>query len=186
MILYTLQGYDLRVFQEKILRSRRTYRDDPVIGAAQQRLYRMIGEDDGQVIWFSQDYRIFPSDAGKFLHTVDGDARDFVAIVDTFVWNHIIGNARYIPEKDHEKLKDNVIAKGEGDYLQALRAEEDEYLREHVPADLWSMVLKPEVGTCDVQILTCFPFAFSTVLAVEQVTAAISQAGRIGNSMKYR
>ena len=106
------------------------------------------------------------------------DPRDVVAVVDTFAWNHVIGNKRYIPERDHDKLRYDAAINSEGDYREALQAAEDEYLREHVPADPWSVVLKPRVCDGDDQVLSRFPFEFSTVVAVEQITAAKAEESR--------
>ena len=177
--LYTVQGYSLLEFRGGIDLAQGTYREMPHIKAAQQRLYQMIGEN--QVIWFSQDCPVLVGETGRFLHRVQVDERDVVAIVDTFVWNHIIKNVHYIPGNDHSTLRYNVATCADGDREKALRAAEDEYLRQHLPADLWEAVLKPKVENTDVQVLARFPFAFSKVVDVQQVTASTSKARRRGN-----
>ncbi|MGO8746292.1 MAG: hypothetical protein ACLQNE_09905 [Thermoguttaceae bacterium] len=169
--LYTLHGYNLLEFQGNIDLGRGTYHDHSALRAAQQQLYEMIGEN--QVVWCSQDRPILNHVVGQFLHRIRVDDRDVVAIVDTFAWNHIIKNERYIPPSDHDTLRYNVGIGTNGDYQEALKAAEDEYLRQHLPTDLWSAVVRTKIENDDVQVLLRFPFAFSNVIDVQQVTAYI-------------
>ena len=173
--LYTLQGYNLLEFQGNIDLSRGSYHDLPDVRTAQQQLYEMIGEN--QVVWCSQDRPMLNHEAGRFLHRIRVDDRDVVAIVDTFVWNHIIENERYIPASDHDGLRYDAGLSTNGDYEEALRAAEDEYLRQHLPANLWSAVVRTKVENDDVQVLVRFPFAFSKVVNVQQVTACREDQG---------
>ena len=170
--LYTLQGYNLREFQGNSDLARGTYHALPAVRAAQQQLYEMIGEN--QVVWCSQYQPMLNCEVGGFLHRIRVDDRDVVAIVDTFVWNHIIKHERYIPLRDHDTLRDNLEIGTNGDYEEALKAAEDEYLRQHLPADLWGAVVRTKVENEDHQVLVRFPFAFSKMVDVQQVTAYIA------------
>jgi hypothetical protein len=176
--LYTVQGYNLLEFRGKIDLAHGTYQQMPGVTTAQRRLYEMIGTD--QVIWFSHDRPMLVGEVGRYLHLVRVDPRDAIAVVDTFAWNHIIGNTRYIPEHNHEKLKYDAAINSDGDYEETLRTAEDEYLQKHRPADPWSIVRKPRIEDIDDQVLTRFPLAFSTVVTVEQVTLAMSKERRRG------
>jgi len=171
--LYTLQGYNLLEFQGNIDLGRGRYHDLPAVRAAQQQLYEMIG--DNQVVWLSQVQPMLNHEAGRFLHRIQVDDRDVVAVVDTFAWNHILKNERYIPLNDHKRLRYEVRIGNAGDYPEAVRVAEDEYLRQHISADLWSAVVRTKVENEDDQVLVRFPFAFSSkVVDVQEVTAYIA------------
>ena len=128
--LYTVQGYNLLEFRGEIHLTQYVPTD--------------AGRDDGTTpaLRDARDgsgYLVLPRPTrpgrrgGRFLHVVRVDARDVIAVVDTFAWNHIIGNKRYIPEDDHDKLKYDAAMNSDSDYLEALQAAEDEYLRNTSP-----------------------------------------------------
>jgi energy-converting hydrogenase A subunit M len=94
------------------------------------------------------------------------------------VWNHIIGNKRYIPADQHAALRHRVTIANDGDYNTALQDAEDEFLRQNVPSDLWRSVLLHEIGSHDDQVLVRFPVAFSRVIEVRRITKALAEARR--------
>ncbi len=175
--LYTIQGYDLREFRGEIDHTKGRYRKCIKIGDAQAKLYRMIGEN--QVIWFHQEWPNLVGEVGCFLHQVQVDERDIVARVNGFVWEHIIENITYIPRDDLEKIHYRAI-NSEGDCQEVLRAAKTEYLRVHLPKDLWASVLLEKIKSIDDQVLARFPFAFSKVVKVQQVSQSMARARRWG------
>jgi hypothetical protein len=61
------------------------------------------------------------------------------------------------------------------DYHTALRTEEDEYLRDNLPTDLWSSVTKKEITRSSDQLLIRFPLGFSDAVSVQIVAEAMVQ-----------
>jgi hypothetical protein len=174
----TLQAYDLRQFAGPIDLSQGTYREHDEIIAAQRRLYVRLGCD--QIVWTSfQPPDLFPRDKGKFVHEVDADWRDVAAVVDGLIWNHIIGtDPRYIPPEEHSKLRFRAGQMAGGDEDKALRAVEDEYLRQRLPENLWDGLCRSSIEFPSDQVLLRFPFKHSVIVAVHEVTAEVANGSR--------
>jgi hypothetical protein len=171
---WTIQSYDLRVFEGPIELDRGTYNHDSAVLNVQRQLYDLVKED-GQVIWCSQVRSVFPDDVDRYLHEIDIDSRDIVAIVDTLVWCHLLNyGPRYILPQDHRELRLTAM-NSRNDYHTALRTEEDEYLRDNLPTDLWSSVTKKEITRSSDQLLIRFPLGFSDAVSVQIVAEAMVQ-----------
>ncbi len=172
MRLYTIQDYDLRTFDGPIKLSLGTYNINENISRAQQKLYELVGED--QVIWCSQDEPFLKGKAGRYLHKIDFDFRDRVAIVDSLVWGHIIGDdPQYIPPDDLSELRSQIDTNG--DYETAIQKAKDEYLAANLPADLWSAVRKQEITKDSDQVLVGFRFSFSKIVHVKRISEDMAQ-----------
>jgi hypothetical protein len=179
-ILLTEQGYDLRCFSGPIDPAKGTYHDQPRIARALRRLYEMLGQDEGQIVWFFQEGPRFACKPGCYLHKVDVDERDIVCVVNGFVWHHIIRDERYIPERHQRELHHAAANAAE------LREKEDAYLRGNLPGDLWASVRRQGVQSPEDpedQVLVRFPFTFSRVIDVQQVTEAMAKAIASGRSL---
>lgn len=176
MRLLTLQGYDLRTFCGPIELSQGTYRGDPQISFKQQKLYDIIGED--QVIWCGQDEPVLHAKTGKFIHEIDTDPRDIVAVIDSLIWCHILEyDPRYIPPEEHSDLRDQA-GNSEGKYDEELRKAVDAYLADNLPNDLWTGVIKDAITKKSDQLLLKFPLVFSTIANVDIVTEEMASHGR--------
>ncbi len=170
MLLFTLQGYDLRTFHGRIDVEQGTYKHFPLIVEAQRRLYRLLGED--QLVWLSQKPPPCLDRAeGQFLHEIDLDDRDIVTVVNGFVWSHIIGHHRFIPEEEHEVIRWNIgeCVDNGVTWEDALQQAEDDYLAEHLPRDLWGALTKQCIEKPWDQPLTRFPFVYSQITSVKQL-----------------
>ncbi len=175
MQVITIQGYDLRSFCGPVDLVQGTYRNSPSIVSAQHRVHEAIGTD--QVIWCCRDVPYLFGEVGRYLHEVTLARADVVAVVDSFIWTHIIEpRSRYVPQKEHEELRRCVSLSDAHDPDQAIREAENKYLHEHLPADLWSRVLKTDANRTDDQILVRFPFVGPLINKVEKVTDEIPQA----------
>jgi len=175
----TLQGYNLKTFAGPIKLGLGTYKDYPDVLQAQRRLYEIIHED--QVIWCSQSEPPLVGCTGHFVHDIDVDSKDIVAIVDSLIWSHIINSTfydlRYIPREEHIKIQIQVTINGANDYDAALQRAEDEYLAANLPTDLWSGVIKSEVSKKSDQLLLKFPFKYSSIVNVDEVTEDMAERG---------
>lgn len=176
MRVLTLQGYDLRTFCGPIELSHGTYTDDPKISLKQQQLYDIIGED--QVIWCSQDEPVLHAKTGKFIHDIDTDPRDIIAVIDSLIWCHILEyDPRYIPPEEHIDLRYQA-GNSEGNYDEELRKAEDAYLADNLPKDLWTGVIKDDITKKSDQLLLKFPLVFSAIANVDIVTEEMASRGR--------
>lgn len=174
MRVFTLQSYDLRTFAGPIDLDHGSYKDDANVSAAQRQLYDLIKED--QVVWCGQDEPILHAALGHYLHDIDVDHRDIVAVIDSLVWCHIIKyDSRYIPPEEHADLRHQAAISD--DYDDALRKAEDAYLAENLPEDLWAGVTKLAVSKKSDQLLLKFPFVFSTIANVDIVTEQMAHSG---------
>lgn len=173
----TLQGYNLITFTGPIKLGLGTYKDYPEIIQKQQNLYEIIQED--QVIWCTQSEPVLVGCIGHFIHDIDVDSRDIVAVVDGLIWCHIIKiyGPRFIPREEHMELRFQVSTSEANDYDVALRRAEDEYLAANLPTDLWSGVIKPEVTKKSDQLLLKFPFTYSIIANVDEVTEVMAERG---------
>ena len=173
----TLQGYNLITFTGPINLGLGTYKDYPEIIQKQQKLYEIIQED--QVIWCAQSEPPLVGCTGYFVHDIDVDSKDIVAVVDGLIWCHIIKiyGPRFIPREEHMELRFQVSTSGANDYDVALRRAEDEYLAANLPTDLWSGVIKSEVSKKSDQLLLKFPFKYSSIVNVDEVTKDMAERG---------
>lgn len=150
-------------FSDSIRLELGTYRSNPQINSAQRRLYTRIGTD--QVVWCSQEIPPLP-EAGRYLHHIDVDPSDVVAVVDALVWNHIIGpDPFYVLPEDHAELRRR--ASLTEDYDGTLKQFVSEYLDKYLPKDLWGSVLKPEIEKASDQVILGFPFCRSQFASVD-------------------
>ena len=174
MRVFTLQTYDLRIFSGPIDLARGSYSDDANVSPAQRRLYDIIKED--QVVWCGQDEPTLRAANGHFLHDIEVDSRDIVAVIDSLVWCHLIKyHSRYIPPEEHADLRHRAAMSD--DYDKVLRKAEDEYLAENLPEDLWGGVLKVAITKKSDQLLLKFPLVFSTITNVDVVTEEMASNG---------
>ena len=167
---YTLQGYDLRSFKETIYHDRSTNNADTKTIQAKQQLYELIGED--QLIWCScSKPTLLTTNLGQFLHEIKIDYRDKVFVIDTFLWSHILGyDESYILNEDLDILKYKAM-KSNQDYDESLRKLTDSFLKKIPPRDkIWSSVLKAKTTKSSDQILIKFPFHFSSITNVVEIT----------------
>lgn len=175
----TLQGYNLITFTGPIKLGLGTYKDYPEIIQKQQKLYEIIQED--QVIWCTKSEPLLGDCSGKFIHDIDIDFRDKKWVVDSLIWCHIINNKwygpRFIPREEHMELRFQVSTSGANDYDVALQRAEDEYLAANLPTDLWSGVIKSEVSKKSDQLLLKFPFTYSIIANVDEVTEVMADRG---------
>lgn len=169
-IYRTLQGYDLTKFNGPIQRDRGIDKKNAQLSEAKNILYRIIGDD--QVVWWEQyQPKLFDNHINFYLHEILVDRRDIIAVIDTFIWNHLIGNSRYIPEEAHEALR-NTLGLSEVEDRLDLAQLEDDYLAENLPPknQLWSKVIKPDISDDTDQILTKFPLRNSQFRTITKVT----------------
>ncbi len=149
MSVFTVQGVDLRCFSGRLDRGRGMYVDRPQISQAVGRLYDEFLHTD-QVVWCSPEKpHVSPLPQAQFVHEIHAEATEIVAILDGFVWNHIIGNSRFIPQEDHAKLRHSLLRLPEDEYPGRLRQLEDDYRARNLPADLWANLIS---NTLDVRI----------------------------------
>ncbi|HCO23317.1 MAG: hypothetical protein CME31_27215 [Gimesia sp.] len=169
----------MRTFCGPIELSCGTYRDDLNISFKQQQLYGLVNED--QVIWCGQDEPALHTETGKYIHDIDADPRDIVAVIDSLVWCHILDyDSRYIPPEEHSDLRYQA-GNSEGNYDEALRKAEDAYLADNLPKDLWTGVIKDDITKKSDQLLLKFPLVFSTIVNVDIVTSEMASLGRRKN-----
>jgi hypothetical protein len=150
-------------------RSRGTYAQDPRITEAQAKLYDEYVHTD-QVVWCSLDEpRPVPLDQPQFVHTIEVDQRDIVAVLDGFIWEHIVGNSRCVPPDERQRMRCTCCIRKGRSYQQELAALEDRYIAEHLPSNLWGKVLAADL-TCRIpQILIRWPFDYSGITHVSRV-----------------
>jgi hypothetical protein len=175
VILYTAQGYDLRHFPGPIDKDRGTYHDHSEIATALKRLYGTIGSD--QVVWALPEKDECYGVSYTYLHELDVDSRDIVRVLDTFAWNHCIGNRRFIPEELQRQFQ-RMAADDPGEVKGSLRSLEDDFLANHAPTDPWSSLFTTMSEDGDFQVLVAFPFKHSTV----QRTWAMDWVSRKGKN----
>lgn len=150
------------------------YSDRPDIARAQRKLYDLIGDD--QVVWCVPVAKHYiGGEIGRYFHELEIDSRDVVAIIDTFLWYHIIEpSSRYIPLEEHRQLKLGADTNGEGDESN-LHSLEDKYLADHLPDDLWLAVRKPEKDKATDEVVVKFPFTYSTIRSVQKITKELAE-----------
>lgn len=161
-LLYTEQGHDLGVCHEARNRNLGTYAEQPRIANAIDRLYdEILGED--QVIWCSPDRPpIIPLEEPRYLHTIRLDPADVLAVLDGFIWEHIIENDQCVAPEVWEQIR---LAHPD----EEARAEAcKQYLARHLPEDLWAhVVLRDEDCLMPVYLLR-WPFE-SEILNVDVI-----------------
>lgn len=169
MRMFSVQSVDLRHFPARVQRTRGTYVQDQRIADALSKLYDTVVFTD-QVVWCSLDEpEIEPLDRPQFLHTIEIDKRDMVAILDGLVWEHIIGNSRCIPPDERQKIMSSCYPKGNRSFAQELECMVDQYIAENLPSDLWDNVLSTNLSCRMPQILVRWPFEHSRITCVKRI-----------------
>lgn len=95
LIVYTKQGYDLRQFKGVIDRFQGPYKDVPRIMDSMGKLYERF--DETQVVWCAQELvRCTPYDEenGENMHRIAADCRDIIGIVNSDLWEFLIGQKK--------------------------------------------------------------------------------------------
>lgn len=164
--LYSEQGIDLQSFAARLDLTRGTYSTYDRIREAQERLYReYLGTD--QVIWCGREVpETVPLETARYVHTIQADKRDVVAVLDGFLWEHIIGNDRCIPPEIREYMRFS-CSSVTGDKHAALMQLEDEYLINNLPNDPWDSVLVADLDCRMSQVLLAWPFKYSRIVNVK-------------------
>lgn len=166
--LYSEQGIDLQAHSGDLDPARGTYADFEQIRMAQARLYAEILETD-QVIWCSRDQpEVVPLDSPKFLHTIEADGRDIAAVLDGFLWEHIIGNRRCVPPEEHERMRFSCCSAG-GNRHSMLKRLEDDYISKNLPAETWKSVVVSNIDHPMAQILLGWPLKYSMIKNVKRI-----------------
>lgn len=166
--MYSEQGLDLRGFQGRINATHGTYAGQSRISGPQAKLYAEVLCND-QIVWCSLAApESIPLDVPVYLHAIDIDRRDIAAVLDGFIWEHIIGNERCVPPEDHEKMRRSCCFCN-GDRHAQLRELEVEYIAAHLPDDLWSSLLASDLDCRMPQVLVAWPFKHSRIVSVDQV-----------------
>ena len=139
-----------------------------------KRLYAEFLHTD-QVIWLlvecpPKNHRK-PIPTTQYLHTIEADRRDYLAVVDTFIWEHIIGHHWVIPYPDLRSIRDSM----DPTLTSAQRKTEEErrvnaYLAKRLPQDLWSNLLIESPRAWDQVIMRC-PFRYSWIADVIAIPA---------------
>jgi hypothetical protein len=150
-------------------RNRGTYTQNQQIADALSKLYDKVVLTD-QVVWCSLDGpEVVPLERPQFLHTIEVDERDTVAILDGFLWEHIIGNSRCIPPDEHQRMRFSCCPSKGRSFDQELTRLEDQYIAENLPSDLWGKVLAPDLSCRMPQILARWPFDHSRITCVKKI-----------------
>lgn len=165
MKLYSEQSHDLRLARERRDRRLGTYADIPLIACAQTRLYdEILGTD--QLIWCRLDVSPENVDKSMFLHVIDGDETDTVAILDGMVWEWIIGQ-NCIPDEEWDKIRfstSHLLVPERNIRREQMKAE---YARTHLPDDLWANLRTDDISCRMPQILLNWPLKASNIVDVK-------------------
>jgi len=166
--LYSEQGIDLRSLSGPLDRKRGTYADQRLISNAQERLYtELIGTD--QVIWCSPEVPVtVPLETPQYIHTIEADGRDIIAVLDGFLWEHIIGNDRCVPPEVHARMRFSCCS-ASSDRDAALRRLEYDYIATNLPADPWASVVVSDIAHPMAQILLGWPLKKSRISDVRTI-----------------
>lgn len=165
MKLFNELSHDLRFFHEPLDRTRGTYAHIPRIAEAQARLYdEILGTD--QVIWCSLD-KPPHCDIGKpcFLHVIEEDESDRLAVLDGMVWEWIIGQ-NCIPDAESERICNVTNHLEQADRNRVREEMKAEFAEENLPRDLWGNLRTDEITCRMPQVLLRWPLVRSTILDV--------------------
>lgn len=163
MKLFSEQGHDLRHFHDRRRRDLGTYADDPTVTHALTRLYDKVVMTD-QVIWCSFDQLPFvPLEMPRFLHTIEADRRDVLAVLDGFIWESGILRRRIVPADVREKIKAACSTMVGASRLRAIDQKIDDYLGRELPTLPWSHLIRPDTTCRMPQVLLKWPIRFSRV-----------------------
>ena len=169
--MFSEQSHDLRTFRGRIDRNCGTYTQDNNITRALAKLYDEVICTD-QVIWCSLvELQACPLEDTCFIHTIEADDRDIVAILDGFVWESGILERKIVPPEEHEKMWNSCCFIDEDSRQQALDRKVDQYITEHIPRDPWSNVRTSDLICRIPQVLLRWPFQYSRITAVKKVVA---------------
>jgi hypothetical protein len=176
VLVFSEQGHNLRHFSGRLCRHMGTYAQEQAIATSQSKLYDEILHED-QVVWCSPDRpEIIPLEEPKYLHTIELDSRDLVAMLDGFVWEHIIGNSRCIPPEIHKEMRFSCCSADGNSRHRILRALEDRYISENLPKDPWSHVVVKDAKFRMPVFLLKWPFVHSQVVDVEEILERTSRS----------
>ena len=177
MFVETLQGYNLRTFKGRIDPDLSPWKNNPIVSSAIATLKKRIGED--QFVWCTQSGQPLERETGRYLHGINVDERDVVAVVDTLVWCRIIGySLRHVPEEELDDLKSRAYRESgdcEGDYTELLEHLIDKYLADNLPDDLWAAVIKEECTKASDQLLVRFPLKYYKIVNADIVTEEMAK-----------
>lgn len=166
--MYSEQGLDLRGFRGRIDAMRGTYAGQSRISGAQAKLYSEVLCND-QIVWCSLAApESIPLSVLVYLHIIDIDRRDIAAVLDGFIWEHIIGNERCVPPEEHEQMRMSCCFCN-GDNHAQLRGLENAYIAENLPDDPWSSLLASDLDCRMPQVLVAWPFKHSRIVSVDQI-----------------
>lgn len=186
------QGHDLRHFKGRQDPSRGPYADNPAIMEAFAVLYEDVIKTD-QVVWCSlQRPSIVPLEKPRFLHTIDVDQRDVLAILDGFIWESGILGRRIVPPDVRHRITAACRMMVGGCRQEAIDAGIDEYLARELAADPWPQLLCSDTSCRLPQVLLKWPIRFSCVgqpevvqLEQEEVRGhALRQEGGRGQGLR--
>jgi len=104
----------------------------------------------------------------QYIHTIDADARDIMAVLDGLLWEHIIGNDRCVPPKVRERMRLSCCSEAR-DRHAALKRLEDDYIRSNLPANPWDCVIASDVDCRMAQILLGWPLNHSRIIDVKTI-----------------
>ena len=120
-----------------------------------------------QVLWCIRENQLLgPPPPGQYVHEIEADQRDIVAVLDEFVWKHIIGDSGYIPAEDHERLRYSIGGLSGDRYLAELARSENKYIADRLPKDLWGSLIVDNLSTDLVTVLLRWPFPCSSIVSV--------------------
>jgi len=167
--MFSEQTHDLRTFRGRRDRSCGTYAQDQKIAGALAKLYDEVICTD-QVIWCSLvELSACHLEETHFIHTIEADDREIVAILDGFVWESGILERRIIPPQDHQKMWNSCCFLDADSRQQALSRMVDQYISEHMPRDPWTNLLTSDLTCRMPQILLIWPFQYSQIMDVRPI-----------------
>ena len=174
MIVYTEQGFNLRTFRGPLDRKRGTYssQTDPTeieIASAQSRLYDELIHTD-QVLWCSLE-RLAPDPRheARYVHTIEVDDCDVVTFLNGFVWENIIHKNRFVPPQERERMRHACCRDDPETRKKRITQLEDEYIKTHLPDDLWSNVIEKTISCLLSTVLLNWPLRHSRITGVEEI-----------------
>ena len=168
--MFSEQSHDLRTFRGRIDRNCGTYTQDNNITRALAKLYDEVICTD-QVIWCSLvELQACPLEDTCFIHTIEADDRDIVAILDGFVWESGILERKIVPPKEREEMWNSCCCFLDADSRQqALDRKVEQYIKKHRPHEPWSNVLASDLNCRMPTILLIWPFQYSQIMEVQIV-----------------
>jgi len=167
--VFSEQGHDLACFRGQINRHCGTYSDDPAITAALATLYDEVLEDD-QVIWSTlQRPPVVRLEELRFVHTIEADRRDIVAVLDGFIWESGILRRRIVPPDVFRHIRTSCHTLAGKTRHEAIDQKVDDYLARELPPDPWAHLVRLDTSCRMPQVLLSWPFCFSRITETEVI-----------------